>query len=767
MSTKANSAIAHTMLSERTERIAALTRNRGVPVLIGAGVTMDAGGPGGESLGKDIFAYLYPEALAEGSAPKTFEDIMASLPAGQEVRAELVAERLRGLEPSVTLIQLAELIRDGILAPLVVTPNFDDLAERALKAVGVTNIRLIVGDDVTTRTSLIDESAVTVLKVHGDLSRPLSMRLDPVALEQLPDPLVDSLAETVEAHGLIVVGYALRDPGLFQALSRASTKAVAAWVGIGPMTPPVERFLAVHGATENALGEGVESFVNILRDQSLSRAIYRTFDQRIECAWEQLDQARGRDCDRDRFRRLSEAFEGEDGALLAEVQALRLLASFDFSDQGDTRAFREGIRLLKDTFARRRALLPGARTRIAARYMQELTRAIFHGVDEDFTVSTGIGLAEVEAVVASVRDDVEAYSQRAGVSVCDRAACLVYASEALKELQQRTPTGDSTRLDAARQCAAEAMNLLPAAPPQVAPESWVRGVYLSGVAGRHLGVIHEYLASLPATSAPDRLTHVKQMAAQSRQAADSLATIGEKAVCGYAEMNWCLAETRLFRRQDHDWHELITEFERLSEGYLTAEAHFRAVGDRRGLAWVNAHLAGLCETFLELMGDRVIENENAYVLQIADDMYRYAMIGRTWSQRVMGDSMAFGLTSVLAASALVAVSRRGVGREGEIDTQLQRAIRLAEEGISHLSGTRRAQNAAIGNMVKADALLMLAERSEHDASVRCRADAITALADALALLIRSGTMEIAEFESEYDAFTGVLDRIRARFSLTI
>lgn len=737
-------------------------------MLIGAGVTMDAGGPGGASIGDDIFGYLYPEALGEGNAPRAFEETLGSLPAGQEIRAKMVVERLDGLEPSTALIQLAGLVRERVLAPLIVTPNFDDLAEKALEAAGVTDVRQIVGDDMTTRIPLIDESVVTVLKVHGDMSRPATMRLDPPALASLPDAVADSLAEVVDSHGLLVIGYALRDPGLFEALSRAPTKSVAAWVGIGPVNPPVERFLAAHGATENALGEGVASFIGVLRDQSFSPSLYETFEQRIEGAWEQLDQARGRDCDRNRFRVLSEAFDGEDGGLLAEVQALRLLASFDFSDQGDTRAFREGIRLLRDAFAKRQALPPRLRTRISARYVQELTRAIFHGIDEDFSASTGVGLSELEDVVAGVREDVEAYSRRTGVGPCDRAACLVYASEALKELQQRRPTGDDSRLSAARQCAEEAINLLAPSSDERSPAGdWSRRTYLRGVAGRHLGVIHEYLASLPVTTSRDRLEHVKQMAAQSRLAADSLASIGERAVCGYAEMNWCLAETRLSRRQDHDWNDLVTALERLRKGYLVAEGHFRAVGDRRGLAWVNAHLAGLCDTFLETMGDRVVENENAYVLQVADDMYRYAMIGRAWSQRVMGDSMAFGLTSLHAASALVRFSQHGVGREGEIDAQLQRAIRLAGDGAFHLDGTRRTQNAAIANMIKAEALLLLVSHSREDGGVERRAEAITALADALALLIRNGAMEVSEFESEYEAFIGVLDRIRTRFSLTI
>jgi hypothetical protein len=131
----------------------------------------------------------------------------------------------------------------------------------------------------------------------------------------------------------------------------------------------------------------------------------------------------------------------------------------------------------------------------------------------------------------------------------------------------------------------------------------------------------------------------------------------------------------------------------------------------------------------------------------------------------MGDAMAFGLASVRAARALLTFAERGIVREGEVDEQLRRAISLADEGIAQLRGTRRAQDAAAGNMTKASALLLLAEHSEGEDAATQRALAIQALAEAVGLLVCSGAMGESEFRSEYDSFGDVLDRIRRRYAL--
>jgi hypothetical protein len=748
----------------RSEQVCSLIRGRGVPVLIGAGVTIDAGGPGGASLGDDILSYLYPDAAA--GRELNFEVAMESLPAGQQVRAQLVADRLKDLEPSETLMRLAELVRDGVVAPLIITPNFDHLAEQALRGVGVGAVRCLLGDDVDSATELIRDSEVTVLKVHGDLSHPLGMRLDPRTLEQLPKPLADSLSEVVEARGLLVVGYALRDPGLFQALTRGATKAIVAWVDVGPPSEVAARFLAFHAATGNAVETGVESFVDSLADQSFSRQIYETANDEIADEWACLDRLRGTGDPKGQLRCLMGAFDGKRAAKLVEVQALRNISAFDWSDCSDARSLREGLHLLRAAFERRGALPASARARVTARYMQELNRAVFHGVDDDFTASTGIGFAEVEGAVRAADRDFAEYSNRTGVSPCDRASLLIYAAEALKELQQQAPTPDPDRLISAQAKASDALNLL-AALPESSSSPWKKSDYLAGVAERHLGVIHEYLAGGAGLSSADRTKHIEQMREHSRRASVLLEPTGDLAVRAYAEMNLCLAETRLLRRSDNDWSSLVSEYERLTEQYALAESNFRRVHDRRGLAWVNAHLAGMCGLFLELMGDRVLAAEASRVLQIADDMYRYATTGRAWARRMLGDSMALGLTSVQAASSLVHLSHQGAVREADIAVQLRLAIRLADEGVAHLSHTRRVQNAAIGKMSKAEALLMLAGNCDEASARHFRADAVEVLGEAIALVVRTGAMETVEFQSEYDELTGVLGRIRDRYSLTV
>ncbi len=71
-------------------------------------------------------------------------------------------------------------------------------------------------------------------------------------------------------------------------------------------------------------------------------------------------------------------------------------------------------------------------------------------------------------------------------------------------------------------------------------------------------------------------------------------------------------------------------------------------------------------------------------------------------------------------------------------------------------------------MTKAEALLLLAEKPSIKEPDLLRAEeAIGALGDSVALLVRSRSLEINELREEYDELWHHLSRVRKRYSLII
>lgn len=162
-----------------------------------------------------------------------------------------------------------------------------------------------------------------------------------------------------------------------------------------------------------------------------------------------------------------------------------------------------------------------------------------------------------------------------------------------------------------------------------------------------------------------------------------------------------------------------------------------------------------------------MSTERAYVQDVVEKQYRYALIGRSWGERAIADPMPYALASVQASQALVLLVKLGFEREATRESRLREAVRLAEDGAARLATTRRAPTAATAQMTKAEALLLLTEMPSIKEPDLLRAEAIGALGDSVALLARSRSLEINELREEYDELWHHLSRVRKRYSLII
>ena len=100
---------------------------------------------------------------------------------------------------------LAQLCASGTIR-LILTTNFDHLIERALDEAGVTP-QVIVGPSQVASMRPLPHPGVTVVKLHGDYTRPGSLRNTPEELNNYPPKWRALLSKVFDEFGLVVIGW--------------------------------------------------------------------------------------------------------------------------------------------------------------------------------------------------------------------------------------------------------------------------------------------------------------------------------------------------------------------------------------------------------------------------------------------------------------------------------------------------------------------------------------------------------------------------------
>ncbi len=213
----------------------------------GAGVSKDAGIPTAWDLMLETAKYIYLDAHPDQDKREvTSKDIESWFVDSEYAKMEY-AEVVGGIyatpseqqgffekvlgkhEPGNAHRAIAEMARRGILRAIITT-NFDHCLENALKETG-QEVQVIPSDDVLENTEpLIHCKKVRVYKPHGTLGEGV-LRNTPRDLESLPPLMEMELIRLLSEHGVIIIGYSGRDPGILKVLSsRKNTYYPMFWV---------------------------------------------------------------------------------------------------------------------------------------------------------------------------------------------------------------------------------------------------------------------------------------------------------------------------------------------------------------------------------------------------------------------------------------------------------------------------------------------------------------------------------------------------------
>jgi SIR2-like domain len=213
----------------------------GYAVLLGSGVSLEAGVPSGERILRDTRERLYRTEVGRDAAGSEeldlwlsqggfdslgYSGLLEAIFPARQARRDFITGFFRNASPGPTHLVLAEFASRGLMR-VFITTNFDPLLEQALAARGLQPV--VVSDAASLESAPSRETVETfVVKAHGDAGQ-LTLRNTLAEIEELGPRMQSELEEICARHGVLTLGYSGRDPAVGKALRKTSNRFGLYW----------------------------------------------------------------------------------------------------------------------------------------------------------------------------------------------------------------------------------------------------------------------------------------------------------------------------------------------------------------------------------------------------------------------------------------------------------------------------------------------------------------------------------------------------------
>lgn len=703
-----------------------LRGRRGMPLLLGAGASLAAGAASGQQIARHLTRVLGHGAPDDHSAAQfTFEQMTAQLGGGDITRGQQLSDWIAGLEPTPGHRALAKLVRDGVLGPIVLTSNFDNLIEQALNFEAVQFVT-IYPEDYDSETEILEPDKVCVVKLHGDLERSRSIKTTPADVLRFPQRFESWLASLIAEHGLLAIGHRLEDPDFLNTLDQIEMIRSSSFV-VEPndVTDGHRRLLALSKSEANHHRANFDEFFVEL--ESAFRLGVKNDEARDELnrRWLHLRELR------ERGGPLNYHKEDNSDETLAEESALKYLFQYESSARSMPQLVDMALDKL-DEAVKSSEPIATLHAELRLRRAAESLNAILAGTYARGTGSRYDALIDCLAEFRALRDD--PLTTRDALL---RARVLLGLGEAAKEAYTSTPgrAGSEKLLEEARDALNEVEKF-----GERATEASDEIVLLGACASRHAAAVHEYLGARSVRDEEKR-RHLELWLSKSESAAAKLESL--PITRAYALMNFAQASIRL--ETEARGSEISREAAVAAWAVLVQSRElFGRTNDFRGCAWSEMNLARLAV---------IIARSRAAVPALgtsAEDCWAvaamHASAARVWALRAGPDNLVVGLASYYEAFAL---SERGFGANWA-----QVRIR-AEEAEASLRTSHRIPQAARAALIQAEALRMLSVVDDNP--VAKMGQAIERAANAISLLCDSGAISGESASHCLKTFTRILE----------
>lgn len=280
----------------------------GFAVLLGSGVSMEAGIPTGQRVFLDTVERLYrvqegsdppgPEELNEWVVAESLDELGYSgllervLPTEQGRRDYLVSF-FKDRSPGPTHLALAELAREELIR-VFITTNFDPLLERALEAAGV-QVVMVSDAESLERAPARETVSCFVIKAHGDAGQ-INVRNTPAEIAELEERMQEELEEVCARYGVLTLGYAGNDPAVARALRKASPRFGLYWGARRPELPdPAQAIVSAAMGKVIVRTGGAKELLDDLGRRVASWAEHPTGQTPISVRAEMIERLRSQD----------------------------------------------------------------------------------------------------------------------------------------------------------------------------------------------------------------------------------------------------------------------------------------------------------------------------------------------------------------------------------------------------------------------------------------------------------------------------------------
>ena len=202
-------------------------------VMLGAGASISSGVKLSRDLMEELLAKWRPD-LSDGPLRDRFDDLWRSSNPNQR---EMILKPYLDLPPSSGFSDLARLIIQGYFDK-VITFNFDQLLEKALRAEGFNDFLVVVrgecASDVYVRQQMDrDEPRVKILKMHGGIKGGDTFLYTREEMNQYPQQINEMLLDLTRGY-MIVCGYSFEDQCVVRAFAQEGDSVYCANPGGAP-----------------------------------------------------------------------------------------------------------------------------------------------------------------------------------------------------------------------------------------------------------------------------------------------------------------------------------------------------------------------------------------------------------------------------------------------------------------------------------------------------------------------------------------------------
>lgn len=251
----------------------ALPNKRRYILFVGAGVSKEAGLPTSNDLVLKIAKSLYI------NSGKSDSDINLKEWFNNEYSNIKYSDLINELYPTPVLQQsfLGDCLNDDydvsdvhkLIVELVelkvvraiVTTNFDQCIEKALKERGIKPQVISTTEDLNASEPLIQCETVRIYKPHGTLGQGF-LKNTPKDLESLSKDMEEELVKVLNDHGVIVLGYSGNDRSIQKVFKKVNFKDYPAfWVNPSQPAPEMEKILSNKENYHYIHCEGASQFI--------------------------------------------------------------------------------------------------------------------------------------------------------------------------------------------------------------------------------------------------------------------------------------------------------------------------------------------------------------------------------------------------------------------------------------------------------------------------------------------------------------------------